>query len=48
MAFDSLRETDTKGYLKEKIMTNENASHSPPVIWKISETTRVQQYVTDN
>lgn len=44
---DSLRETDSKGHLKGKIMMNKNASFSLLVIWKILATTTVQEYGTD-
>lgn len=46
MLFDSLRQTDSEGHLKEKIVMNKNASHSLLVIWKILQTTRLQDYVT--
>lgn len=47
MLFDSLRQTHSEGHLKEKIMMNKNASHSLLVIWKILQTTSLQDYVTD-
>lgn len=47
MLFGSLRQTDSEGHLKEKIMMNKNVSHSLLVIWKILQTTRLQDYVTD-
>lgn len=47
MLFDSLRQTDSEGHLKEKITMNKNASHSLLITWKILQTTRLQDYVTD-